>query len=252
MSRIQYGLILIVAVVSGLIGGGVSNWLFRGELAFAQKPPHTEVIRAGKFEVVDKDGKVRAGLMVKDGESPTLSLFDKEGNDLVLMSLSSTGEAVLAFRDKGPKARLSLTLLKEGPRVDLWDTEGKNIRAALRTGADGAPLLELFNKYTERRAAFGIDKDDKPGLSFDDQTGKTRLTLGLEGEGVAFLRLLDKENVARAGLSVGAEGTPAGLSLQGKGGNVRAVLATGTDSNPVLNFLDEGGQIIWKAPQPQG
>jgi hypothetical protein len=240
---------VVAAVMGGLVGGAVASRLAPGTVVCAQPPSAPEkVIRAEQFEVLDKDGKVRATLTAQDDKGPTLRLFDTDGEDRVVLSLNPTAEALLAFRDKGQKARLSLTLLKEGPRVDLWDPDGKNIRTALRTAADGAPLLELYDPHMRRRAVFGLDAGDQPGLSLEDTAGKARLTLGLEHEGLAVLRFLSQEQVARIGLSLGAGGGPASLSFLDPGGKIRAMLALGLEGGPVLTFLDEDGQSIWRAP----
>jgi len=87
-----------------------------------------------------------------------------------------------------------------------------------------------------------------PGLSLEDAAGKARLTLGLEHEDLAVLRFLSPEQVARIGLSLGADGGPASLSLLDPAGKIRAMLALGTEGSPVLTFLDENGQGIWRAP----
>src|SRR2546427_8194711 len=79
MSKQQYGVLLAVALVSGLLSGVVSSYFMVGWLIAAQKlppqvveqPPHTaKVIQAERFEVVSKDGKIRAVL----GE-PTREFF---------------------------------------------------------------------------------------------------------------------------------------------------------------------------------
>jgi hypothetical protein len=249
MDTKQQGLLVAAALVSGLVGGVMGNRLALGTAACAQPPAALEkVIRAEQFEVLGPDGKVRAILTGKDEEGPTLRLLDTEGEDRVVLSLRPTEEAVLAFRDKGQKARLSLTLLKEGPRVDLWDPDGKNIRSAWRTAADGAPLLELYDQYMRRRAAFGLDAVAQPGLRLEDAAGKARLTLGLEHENLAVLRFLNQEQLARIGLSLGVDGEPASLSFLDPAGKIRAMLALGPEGSPVLTFLDESGQGIWRAP----
>jgi hypothetical protein len=241
---------LVAAVIGGLVGGAVASRLAQGTAVICAQPPAApeKVLRAETFEVLDKDGKVRATLTSQGDEGPTLRLLDTDGEDRVVLSLHPTDEAVLAFRDKGQRARLSLALLKEGPRVDLWDPAGKNIRTAWRTAADGAPLLELYDQYMRRRAVFGLDAGDQPGLSLEDTAGKARLTLGLEQEGLAVLRFLSPEQVARIGLSLGAEGGPASLSFHDPGGQIRALLALGPEGGPVLTFLDASGQGIWRAP----
>ena len=37
MNKKQYGLLVVLVVVSGIIGGGLSNWMIMGEFAFAKK-----------------------------------------------------------------------------------------------------------------------------------------------------------------------------------------------------------------------
>src|SRR5713101_9007070 len=79
MSKRQYGMFLVVALVAGLLSGVVSSYFMVGWLIAAQKlppqvveqSPHTtKVIQAERFEVVNKDGKIRAIL----GE-PTREFF---------------------------------------------------------------------------------------------------------------------------------------------------------------------------------
>lgn len=61
MNKKQYGLLLMVAVVAGLVGGVVSSWFLMGSPVFAQKAPeHEKVLQAERFEVVDQAGKGRA------------------------------------------------------------------------------------------------------------------------------------------------------------------------------------------------
>jgi len=103
------GLMLVAAVVGGLVGGLVASRLALGTAACAQSPAAPLVLRAEQVEVLDTAGKVRATLTAKDDEGPTLRLLDTDGEDRVVLSLRPSAEAVLAFRDKGQKARLSLT-----------------------------------------------------------------------------------------------------------------------------------------------
>src|SRR3712207_4774966 len=79
MSRSQYGLTLVMTMIAGLAGGLVSTHLFTGGPVCAQQPPQqAEVVRAEKFEVIDKGGKARIVLTVKDDGSPTLGLLDQD------------------------------------------------------------------------------------------------------------------------------------------------------------------------------
>src|SRR5262245_47505779 len=71
MSKRQYAGLLAAAIVAGLLGGVVSSYFMVERLMAAQKvssqvveqPPHAAtVIQAERFEVVGKDGKIRAVL----------------------------------------------------------------------------------------------------------------------------------------------------------------------------------------------
>lgn len=56
-------LMVLVALVAGLVGGAVSSWVLVSRVMIVQTPPlPAEVIRAERFEVVSKDGKIRAVL----------------------------------------------------------------------------------------------------------------------------------------------------------------------------------------------
>ena len=63
MSRKQYGFMILLAIVAGLVGGMLSSQFLMGEPVFAQKTPQAQkVIEAQEFRVVDKDGKSRVRL----------------------------------------------------------------------------------------------------------------------------------------------------------------------------------------------
>src|SRR5262245_31109035 len=84
MSRQQHGLTVALALTSGLLGGVVSSQFLVGTPVFAQKAPRErQVIRAEKFEVVDKDGKVRGELGLRHDGVPILRLYDEDGSPRV-------------------------------------------------------------------------------------------------------------------------------------------------------------------------
>jgi hypothetical protein len=58
----------------------VSSQFLVGTPVFAEKTPQeTKIIRAEKFEVVDKDGKVRGELGLRSDGVPVLRLYDEDG-----------------------------------------------------------------------------------------------------------------------------------------------------------------------------
>jgi hypothetical protein len=153
--------LLLFGLSAGAGGAMVVHWLTARELsakiAAAQgtlaKALGQKVVRAQRFEVVAKDGKVRAVLDVdKDGRSPRLRLCDKDGNVRARLGLGKDGAPGLLLWGKGGEARAMLDLLG----LRLADEDGKE-RASLgarefertRTGAtERTPesSLVLFDK----------------------------------------------------------------------------------------------------------
>ncbi len=65
-------------VVSGLLGGALSNWLLPGRTAWAQGEGAAKELRAERFVLVDAAGEERAALRIMEGE-PGLALGDEAG-----------------------------------------------------------------------------------------------------------------------------------------------------------------------------
>ena len=104
MTRIQFVIVLGAAMLVGLLGGALSERLFSGGLAVAQSKSNS--INAEEFLLLDKAGKVRAGL-----------------------GLDANGEIglVMTSRDGGRKLYLSPD---EASAVRLVDRNGKVLWAA--------------------------------------------------------------------------------------------------------------------------
>src|SRR2546426_7622173 len=128
MGKKQYLLTVVLAVVAGFVGGVGSSWFLMGAPVFAQKTPESaKVIQAEKFEVVDKDGKVRAWFGIEDDREPRLMLYAEDSknrstlapfglvisdqNDAIRAALvcKGDGEPSLSLSDKNPKSRAMLT-----------------------------------------------------------------------------------------------------------------------------------------------
>jgi hypothetical protein len=135
---------------------------------------------------------VAAVLLVGQGK-------DKEPQDLVVRSLRVMD---------GLRTRAELDVLDESPYLKLND----------RTGRDRITLYADF-------------KGDST-LFFSDRAGKTRLALGVTGDGSPF---------------VDSTGT-ADVSFADKDDKMRVILGTKVDGTPSLRFFDKAGKVIWKAP----
>ncbi len=172
MNRKQFSAVVVLALVAGLVGGVVSSWFLVGLPAFAQKAPQVaEVIRAERFEVVDKDGKTRAALSMLEGK-PGLVLRDRNGRAGAELGLTDHGWPRLFLTDKNRKVRVGLTLGNTGePHLVLRDRNGKT-RTELSLRDTGASVLELADKNGKLRAALSLRDTGAPRLLLNDKNGK--------------------------------------------------------------------------------
>jgi hypothetical protein len=69
MNKKQYSMMLVLAVFAGFVGGEVASRVFTLHPAFAQKTSRpVEIIEAQEFRLVDKDGKTKARLTMRNGK----------------------------------------------------------------------------------------------------------------------------------------------------------------------------------------
>ena len=235
MGKKQSLLTVVLAVVAGFIGGGVSSWVLTGRAVSAQPTPEqAKVIRAERFEVADKDGKVRAkfGLgeigelslrlddeggkpcallmlvqgtpfLLLSGEEPALVLSGQDGKSRAQLSASDGEPDLRLFKDG--KIRVMLELLQGEP--DLWLADKNGKRRATLGLADGEPFMWLADEYEKNRTQLSMGKDGEPFLGLFDKDEKTRAGLGIGKDGDPVLGLYDKDEKTRIELSL-VQGEP--------------------------------------------
>lgn len=246
MSHKQFSLLLALAMLSGLVGGAVSSRFFMGEPVFAQRPapePVTfpqfiasktaEVVRAHKFELVDRDGKTRASLelgpefteetlhsmldpvlpkenrMTADDTSPRLVMSDKDGKDLTRLGLHGI---YLYDKKNGSLPIAQLHVLPDG--TPYFGLQGKDFRAEIAKSVAGITGLAIYDKQGVARTGLGLSPDGRPGLALLGQNGMVRAGFGLFPKEKPGLFLYD---------------------MEGKG---RAVFGLTDNADPVLSFYD--------------
>jgi len=77
VSRIQFGLVLIVTLIGSLIGGMFSGRWLAPSLATAEK---SNSLNAEQFLLLDSSGKARAGLGLDQNGEVGLVLTSRDGN----------------------------------------------------------------------------------------------------------------------------------------------------------------------------
>ena len=124
----------------------------------------------------------------------------------------------------------------------------------------GGPGIVLFGKNGQFRAVFSLTSPDEgPVLTFADNKGNHRATVGLGAERQPYVTLRDQAGRERISLSLDEDGDPY-LALYDQAENERAILGT-IDSTKLkrtgtiekrsvssLVLLGKDGQITWKTP----
>lgn len=92
MNKKEFRLILFAAVLAGFLAGALPH-LFPAETAFAQKKSaqFSSVVKAENFELVDRQGKIRAKLMMGKDEEPMLVVYDKNEKATAAYGLNGDG-----------------------------------------------------------------------------------------------------------------------------------------------------------------
>ena len=126
------------------------------------------VIAAEEFQLVDKEGRMRAVLALED-DQPGLYLFDKEESLRASFCLDERGEPYLDMLDKG-----------DVTRVVLWVNEGES-------------NLTLCDKEGRFRVQIFVPDDDEgPGVAVMDEVGRPCLVLGIGDDREGSLEFFDK------------------------------------------------------------
>lgn len=105
---------------------------YESQPAAGDATDHEKVIRAGRFELVDKHGRVRAAL--RNYESITtistvLNLFDEQGNTRVQIDLMDGDDPLIALYDR-PNDNPGLEIDAKGLRLRDDTTKGDNQQAS--------------------------------------------------------------------------------------------------------------------------
>ncbi len=128
MTKAQFRVLMLLTVISGLVGGGLADLLFRGLAArAAQTTAAPKVIEAQEFRLVDSTGKQRAVLGLSHTGALGLWLYDAAGKGRASLGLLGDGKPFLSLRDAANKRRVYLSLLDWGePFLSLRDDTGQN------------------------------------------------------------------------------------------------------------------------------
>jgi len=84
MTRFQYAMLVAAMMLSGFVGGMMSERFFSGGIAGAESK--TNGVSAEQFLLLDKNGKARAGLGLDEAGEVGLVLTNKDGSRRLYLS----------------------------------------------------------------------------------------------------------------------------------------------------------------------
>jgi hypothetical protein len=160
MTGAQFKVLALLVVVSGLVGGALSGWLFTGRPAFAEgDEPVQSVVTAHELRIVSPGGKLLASLgpghlSFAEAQQVALRFYDAQGAHQAKFGLSRAGYPTLSMWD--PKSHRRVTLdVADFPRLSFVDGEGRTlIKLGLLEG--GYPMLGFYNEQERRQLHLGV------------------------------------------------------------------------------------------------
>lgn len=154
----------------------------------AQDP---KVVRAERFEVMDKDGKIRAALgMYKEG--PLLHLADENGKVRAALGIENN-VSWLTLRDENKRLRAELSAGKNGPGLNLYDESGERLAGAGQQPR-AAPQKAVAGKAVWRKLKKGMTAADVRELLGEPEK--------IEAGGTLTYWYYDKKNASTLGAHV--------------------------------------------------
>jgi len=179
MNRKQFIFTLLLALLSGLMGGVLSVWFLMPQSVPAQESTE-KIITAEGLTIVDENGVprviVRAGVLgLADANGDTrltifenqagigVTLYDDQPNNMRRASLSvAEGSPALIFYDREEKVSVRLRLLDDSPSLNLSDQ-------IVLIANQQNPMIAVADENKNLRVVLGIA--DEPSIQINDEKG---------------------------------------------------------------------------------
>jgi len=148
----KHCLFVILIIVSGLIGGAISNYIFMAKPAMAQRAKSSgNVVRARQFQLEDNMGNTVALFGASSG-FPALELRDSNGTQRIFLGIVPDNDETKAFmklNDKDGVMRIYIDESRGRPRLAVCDkTRSRAVIGCTETIVD-----DLISQKTESSLA---------------------------------------------------------------------------------------------------
>ena len=138
--------------------------------------------------------------------------------------------------DKEDKILSTWGMYAGGPGIVLFGKNGQFRAVFSLTSPDEGPILTFADNKGNHRATVGLGAERQPYVTLRDQAGKERISLSLDDDGDPYLPLYDQAENERAIL-----GTMDSMKLKRTGTIEKRSVSS-------LVLLGKDGQITWKTP----
>jgi hypothetical protein len=160
-----------------------------------------------------------------------------EADKFVLLGRNGEQRGIIRVSDKGSAG------------IYFNDESGKE-RAEMKVAADGRSSVGFYDEHGDRRVIVGqgVGAGNQSGIGVFSTDGNQIASLSSLPNGEVSLTLYDsKTGMARAGLGLAADGTPA-LALFDQNGKDRAEFHLDKSGKAGLAFADENGKTVSGLP----
>ena len=168
MNRKQFIFTLLLALLSGLMGGVLSVWFLMPQSVPAQESTE-KIITAEGLNIVDENGAPR--VIVRAG---VIGLVDANGNERLTIFENQAGIGFTLYDDQLNNKRASLSVAEGTPSLTFYDREEK-VSAWLRV-LDDNPSLNLSDQIML------IANQQNPMIAVADKNKTLRVVLGIADE----------------------------------------------------------------------
>ena len=144
-----------------------------------------ETIRARRFEVIGKDGKVRVEIGVDKEDAPRLRLLDNNENERAVLELSPDGSPKLALNNGEKGATVSLDVDNRAAGLSIYGV-------ATNSSDGSANRVVGLHVYKSKEAELSI-ADSLLSPSGHVYTSRNRLAVGVDETDSTFFTLASKK-----------------------------------------------------------
>lgn len=239
MNRMQFMMSLAFMGMMSLVGSFVAVHALQGEPVQAQEDK-AGTVKGTKFQLVDKEGNVRADLSLDEDGEVMFTMIDTDGKGRI--QLNSGGKrAYMALLDNEGRVRYLVGQDEGNVLQTFTDAKGKN-RLIQNFKEDGETLLSFNSEDGTPLMSLTAGPGEASTLILTAPEGKNRVTMFAKDDQSSLQMNAGDGSILSAVLG---DGRPVFALNKAEKLRLRAMLKE--DGEPEFIFLNEERQSTWKA-----